>query len=305
MADKITSDLFPLIRLKGQTIIPNTIAELNTNNAELIAAIDTVMEQFNGHLVIMNEPVKIEGFKTYTEEHGVVAKVIRIDKTDTETLIILHAKQRVGITSTRNIKSVPIEELVTFTLIKRQSASSKALTEARNLIQSFISKVEHLPFEFSTEEVDEYAKLNHTDFIDSVADLIPFENEIRREYVQLQTLYERYIYITARINDLIKKEFEPNENNPEEIVKAKVKQRVSAKISKQQKEFYLREQIRAAQAELDEINGEINEVDTLRKRVEKNPYPKHIKEKLLKEIRKLEQTPSQAQEANITRGYIE
>jgi len=81
--------------------------------------------------------------------------------------------------------------------------------------------------------------------------------------------------------------------------------KVKTKLNKQQKEFYLREQLKVVQDELDDITGEISDASGYRNKAESNPYPEDIKKILRKEIRKFENTPSSAAESNVTRTYIE
>jgi ATP-dependent Lon protease len=92
----------------------------------------------------------------------------------------------------------------------------------------------------------------------------------------------------------------------EEDVKAidsEINRKVNSTLSRQQKEFYLREKMRVVKEELGEINSRENDVNAFKKRVEENPYPEHIKKRVLSEISRMES--SNPQENSVTRGYIE
>ncbi len=88
-------------------------------------------------------------------------------------------------------------------------------------------------------------------------------------------------------------------------VAQEVDSKVRQKLGKQQKEFYLREQLKVIKEELDEISGQDNEVTGIIKNAESKPYPKQIKEKIIKEAKRLEHTPSSAPEAGVIRNYLD
>jgi len=82
----------------------------------------------------------------------------------------------------------------------------------------------------------------------------------------------------------------------------KINQKVNQNISKNQKDLFLREQIKVIHEELGDNADEILE---FKERVEKKKLPKEAKERCLKEIIKLERMTHQGPEAAVSRGYIE
>src|SRR5699024_9387506 len=77
----------------------------------------------------------------------------------------------------------------------------------------------------------------------------------------------------------------------EEIEILKLEEKISARVKEQvnkiQKEHYLREQIKAIQKELGEDESVTAEADELREKIEKGNIPKEVKEKALKEVKRL------------------
>ena len=84
-----------------------------------------------------------------------------------------------------------------------------------------------------------------------------------------------------------------------------IKQRVRKQMDKAQREYYLREQIKAIQKELGEGDERASEVEELRKRLNKAKLPKEAKAKVLHEISRLEKMPPMSAESGVIRTYLD
>jgi ATP-dependent Lon protease len=82
-----------------------------------------------------------------------------------------------------------------------------------------------------------------------------------------------------------------------------VNKKVNETLSKQQREFYLKEKIKAIREEIGKITPTESDAAAYRFRIETNPYPQYIKDKVLSEISKLES--SSQQESGSIKTYIE
>ena len=83
----------------------------------------------------------------------------------------------------------------------------------------------------------------------------------------------------------------------------KIKDRVREQIDKNQREYFLREQLKVIHDELAGEGG--NEIETLRERVRSQELPEEATEKLMKEITRLERMPAVSAEATVVRNYID
>jgi ATP-dependent Lon protease len=83
-----------------------------------------------------------------------------------------------------------------------------------------------------------------------------------------------------------------------------INKKVNDNLSNQQKEFYLREKIRAVKDELGKLNPNENDLSGFKKKLEENPYPDNIRIKVTAEIQKIE-TNGFSQENAISKSYIE
>ncbi|MEG0593501.1 MAG: endopeptidase La, partial [Coprobacillus sp.] len=90
-------------------------------------------------------------------------------------------------------------------------------------------------------------------------------------------------------------------NELEEKINLKVKE----SIDENQKEYYLREKLRAIKEELGDTPNKEDDTDFIREEINNNPYPEHIKAKVEEELRRYDMMPSASSEANVVRTYID
>ncbi|MCR8644185.1 endopeptidase La [Paenibacillus sp. N1-5-1-14] len=96
-------------------------------------------------------------------------------------------------------------------------------------------------------------------------------------------------------------------NNEREVLELerKINQRVKKQMEKTQKEYYLREQMKAIQKELGEKEGRAGEVEELRSQLAEKDVPDNVQEKIEKEIDRLEKMPITSAEGSVIRNYID
>ena len=94
-----------------------------------------------------------------------------------------------------------------------------------------------------------------------------------------------------------------------EVEKLQVDRRVQSRVKKQmekaQKEYYLNEKMKAIQKELGRKEDRGNEVDDLRKKIQKAKMPKDVEEKAQQELKRLEAMPPMSAEATVSRNYLD
>jgi ATP-dependent Lon protease len=86
---------------------------------------------------------------------------------------------------------------------------------------------------------------------------------------------------------------------------SKIQSDVATSIAKTQRDFFLREQMRAIQRELGETDPGANEIRTLRGKIEQTPMPEEARKAVLQELERLQQTPPAAAEYAVSRNYLD
>ena len=88
-----------------------------------------------------------------------------------------------------------------------------------------------------------------------------------------------------------KKQLSDIENN--------INEKVKERIDESQKEYYLREKLRAIKEELGDVSNQSDDSEELRRMIEENPYPEAIKEKAREELARYEMLPGASGEAGL------
>ena len=94
-----------------------------------------------------------------------------------------------------------------------------------------------------------------------------------------------------------------------EQTKAQIEENIANSVressEKQQKEYFLREKLKAIKKELGENTDENNSPETILEKIENNPYPENIKKKVKSELNKFEMMPQGSLEAALIQSYLD
>ena len=96
-----------------------------------------------------------------------------------------------------------------------------------------------------------------------------------------------------------------NGENQKEQIDRDINNTIRESTEKSQKEYYLREKLKAIKKELGEDANSSNDPDTILEKLEKNPYPEHVKAKVKAEIKKMEMMPGGSLEAALIQSYLD
>ena len=88
-------------------------------------------------------------------------------------------------------------------------------------------------------------------------------------------------------------------------IETDINERVKGRIEENQREYYLREKMRAIREELGDVSDVGEDSDEFRRMIEENPYPEKVKEKALTELQRYEMLPQASGESGVVRSYLE
>ena len=96
-----------------------------------------------------------------------------------------------------------------------------------------------------------------------------------------------------------------NGENQKNQIEQDISQTVRESAEKSQREYFLREKLKAIKHELGEDGGGQNDPDSILEKLEKNPYPENIKNKVKAEIKKYEMMPQGSLEGALIQSYLD
>ena len=131
--------------------------------------------------------------------------------------------------------------------------------------------------------------------LNSIASQLPVDLSEKQKLLQLPGLGERLEYLSVLL---------AGEREVLELEK-RIHMRVRRQMEKSQREYYLREQMKAIQQELGEGDERQAEAEEYRRKIKSAKMPGEVREKALHEVKRLEKMPPMAAEAVVVRNYLD
>ena len=167
------------------------------------------------------------------------------------------------------------------------------------LIKRVVEEFEQVSSNFGNVPKEMITQLQNgvsaTYLADQFGQYLPMSLSARQEILEAVSLNERLL--------LILKQFQVSRDIKE--VENEINERVKDSVEESQKEYYLRERLKAIKEELGDVSGSGDDVDDLRERFETLPYPESIKKKALDEISRMEMMPAVSAESAVIRNYLD
>lgn len=130
---------------------------------------------------------------------------------------------------------------------------------------------------------------------DQFGQYLPMSLSARQEILEAVELNHRLLLLLQQFE--VSREIKAVENE--------INEKVKDSIEDSQKEYYLRERLKAIKEELGDVSGEGDDIDQLRERFESQPYPENIKKKAMEEINRLDMMPAASAENSVIRNYLD
>lgn len=130
--------------------------------------------------------------------------------------------------------------------------------------------------------------------------------DIISSHLPLKLKEKQTILETLDVKERINRVIDIIHNEKEVLnLEKKIGQRVKKSMERTQKEYYLREQMKAIQKELGDKEGKTGEIAELTEKIEKAEMPEHVLRTALKELDRYEKVPSSSAESAVIRNYLE
>lgn len=297
MEDLQTNLVLPVICTRGMIVFPNNDLTLDVGRTKSLKAIEDAADIYDGNIVFVSQKDPAIEDPTFDQlfEIGTLCKIkkkIRRDSAGTIKLTVTGV-DRVKLESLDEVKDTLYAKVMPLQDVLADTNEEVALVRsiAKNL-ESFMTSIPSIPMEVRNN----LAKgVSSSRLADTLAHYLPLSLEKKQHMLEVLDVNERLMLLISEIEE------EKVINDIEQNINKKVRQ----SIDENQREFYLREKLRAIKEELGDTPNKDQDSDDLRARIEENPYPQHVKEKALDELRRYEMMPPSSSEANVVRGYLD
>ena len=289
--------VLPLLPVRDVVIFTDMLLPLFVGREKSVRAVEASVSEDRFLFVVTQKDPSIENPKTediYTV--GTISRILRMLKLPdgrVKALVQGLAKGRiVEYLQRRSFYRVRVE-LIKEEVIEEPDIKVQALM--RN-VREYSEKILALRGELTgdvgniLESIEDPGKL-----ADLVASNLRLKIDEAQQIIELTDPVERL----TRVNDLLSREVELS------AMQAKIQSDVKDEISKSQRDYFLREQMRAIHRELGELDEKMEEIEEFKKRIKKARMPKEAKLEAEKQLRRLEQMHPDSAETAVVRTYLD
>ncbi len=285
----------PLLPLRGLLVFPSMVLHIDVGRERSVAALEHAMLGDSRIFLATQQDMRVESpDKSDLYDVGTIATVKQMLKLPNGTLRIL-------VEGTARAKMVDYKEGDKFTTadieVHQDDTTKDAETEAlmRTLL-SYFEKYAKISNKITTETIESVVDIEEPGrFTDVISSHLPLKVAEKQEILSIFNIKKRLDYLIIRLHD------EQEVMALEKKINTKVKQA----MERTQKEYFLREQMKAIQQELGDRDGKSGEVADLRKRIEEAGMPESTQKVALKELDRYEKIPAASAESGVIRNYVE
>lgn len=289
--------IIPVVALRGMSVLPGMLIHFDVNRSRSIEAINSAMDSDQRILLITQKDAEVEN-PTIDDlyQMGTIVEIKQLIKLPGNIIrILVSGLKRAALTSI--IEDTPF--LVGEINIE-EDQSEKRLTkmEMKSMLRGLKDILEVYANEnirFGKEIVKQLMKIEDVvDLVDQIAINIPISVEDKQSLIDAVDIIDRYQKLTIILSEEI------------EIfrIRKDLQNKVKEKVDKNQKDYFLREQLKVIREELGETNT-LSEAENYLLEAEELVASDEVKEKIIKEIERFKNLAGSTSESAVSRGYIE
>ena len=291
---EIKTDL-PLIPLRDVVVFPGIVTTLFVGRPKSVEALNVAMSS-NKKLVLVsqkdaaNEDPKISDIYEFAS----VSNLLQLIKLPDGTMkVLVEGHKRCSINKIIDKDSYTVARVIELedpVLKDSESANLVRLIKAK--FEDYIGITKRIPPEIvsTVDSLDDLSRL-----IDTITGHLPIETAKKQDVLETIDLKER----SEKILTFIESQLDVVD------VEKKIRDRVKKQMEKSQREYYLNEQIKAAQKELGEIGEEGDELENLEKKIHEVGMTKEALKKAKSELAKFKHMAPSSAEASVVRTYLD
>ena len=286
----------PLVALRETVIFPEMIVPLQVGRDKSVAALNAAVASGGPIALVTQRQAEREEIEDPSELYAVgtlakIAQVVQLQDGTVRAIVQGQSRLRVvGFAQTSPYIVVKVEEVADVTPDGIEIQALMRTVQAQ--IEQYVANGAPVPPEaaVAARNISEPGLL-----ADMVAYSPDLSTEQRMELLETTDVVERLKIVSTFLGRQI------------EILelKGKIQSEVKSEMDKTQREYILREQLKAIQRELGEDDPQQAEINELRDKVEQAGMPEEVKARALKEVDRMSRIPSASPEVGVIRTYVD
>ena len=295
-ANVLTEGLLPSIAIRGIAPFPHTDLRIEVGRIVSRNALLEAEKNFGGYalLLIQENPMHDKPTKENVLEYAVVAKIgIKIKlpngnfKVKFDPIVrakIINIERTTPYFLTRFNTMPTIQEDIDQELALVRMVAKQVLEHSKTILKNPKLSLESIQKGVSSDRL-----------CDVVTDSLRISENLKFKYLKTASLNERLTYLLA---DIEKEKYMHEIEN-------EINKTVKKNIDENQKEYYLREKMRAIQEELGDKVKKESDIEELKVKILAKKMPKHVEEKAMYELTRYQSLPTASGESGVIRTYLD
>jgi len=288
-------DEIPILPLRDVVIYPSMVSPLIVARPKSVMLIDEVMnsDRIIG-LTAQQEPEIENPTSDNLFKYGTVANVIKVLKfPDASLRILIQGLARFRILAFSQKKPYFKAKIKLLSDVGRSDADIEALRRnLSNQFQRIITLVPNLPDELQIAVMNMKEPSKLADLLASNLNLSLVEKQEILEALNVKTRLEKLTVLVNRELEILD-------------MSSTIQTKVQTEYGRNQREYYLKEQLKAIQKELGEVDERTSEINELKKKIKEAKMPSYAEEEALREVDRLAKMPPGVAEYTVARTYID
>ena len=297
MANKPQALTLPLLITRALVIFPKNQQLIEAGRDFSISAVNASKNECDSLILVASQ-------KKYDEDNpkaediyqiGVLCRIISVSERDNRLRVRLEVVERVKLSDIRFEENAGYYSAIG----GMDPIPSISPVENEAIIKAVSKALEGVPNIFSTMPKN-IANIvtkspNAVDICFALAGHLEAPTETKQKILEsadANALMEQVVFLI-------------NGENQRNQIEHDISETVRESAEKSQREYFLREKLKAIKRELGEDSGDKNDPDTILEKLEKNPYPENVKNKVKAELKKFEMMPQGSLEAALIQSYVD
>lgn len=285
----------PVLPLRDVVVYPHMVIPLFVGRERSIRCLETAMSLDKQVLLVAQR--KADTDQPSTDDlfnYGTVANILQLLKLPDGTVkVLVEGQQRAKIEQFRNGQFFVADAQYLTSSVLDDREQEVLCRSAIHQFENFIKLNQKIPPEVLTSlnSIDDAARL-----ADTIAAHMPLKLPEKQKVLEILNVAERLEFLMAQMEseiDLLQ-------------VEQRIRTRVKKQMEKSQREYYLNEQMKAIQKELNDVDeGTPDEFELLKQKIVAAKMPQEARIKTEQELNKLKMMSPMSAEATVVRGYID
>ena len=293
--EEVRNYQFPLVCTRDIVVFPYEEVSIEVGRTISLNAIRRASESFNDEVLVVSQREPMVDMPTMQDLYqvGTICKIVANHKKDGFSRVVFKGIARAKIV---NLNVLSTGMFADVEVLKDVAGNADEELVLVRKISKEMETYENLASLIRPEVAMDFARgVSAPRLADHIAQIFPFSNARRQEILEELNINCRLTMVLESIE----------KEKQLAIIDNEINQKVRTRVEESQKEYFLRERLRAIKEELGDIPEQSDDADSIRETLQNNPYPDYIKEKVLEELSRYEMLPASSGESGVIKSYID